>query len=173
MIIGPLDTSSLNWEKISLKRGDFLTRAGTVEQYMYFVENGAVRAFIIEEEEELTIRFGYKDSLMTSIDSYFSGQPTEIFIQAIRKADLFRVSKKEFEDFIDKDLTKLQLYRIMLQELIVSFLDRERDLLTKSPSERLKRILARSPQLFQEVPHKYIASYLRMSPETLSRLLKS
>ena len=41
------------------------------------------------------------------------------------------------------------------------------------PRQRLQRVLGRSPRLFQEVPHKYIASYLRMSPETLSRLLNS
>ncbi len=56
---------------------------------------------------------------------------------------------------------------------MASFYEREIDLLTQSPQERIERIRKRSPQVFQEIPHKYIASYLRMSPETLSRLLNS
>ena len=60
----------------------------------------------------------------------------------------------------------------MLGELIYQQMERERDILTSSPLERYKRVLSRSPQLFQEIPNKHIASYLRMTPETLSRLKK-
>ncbi len=52
-------------------------------------------------------------------------------------------------------------------------MEREQDLLINSPEERYRRVLKRSPQLFQEVPHKYIAAYLRMPPETLSRVKKA
>ena len=60
----------------------------------------------------------------------------------------------------------------MLENLVVQQIEREKDLLTQSPRERYERVLKRSPQLFQEVANKYIATYLRMSPETLSRLKK-
>jgi hypothetical protein len=56
---------------------------------------------------------------------------------------------------------------------VLQQMERERDILTSSPLERYKRVLERSPQLFQEIPNKYIASYLRMTPETLSRIKKS
>ncbi len=56
--------------------------------------------------------------------------------------------------------------------LTLQQLEREIDILTKSPKERYERVLRRSPQLFQEIPNKHIANYLRMSPETLSRLKK-
>ena len=52
-------------------------------------------------------------------------------------------------------------------------MERERDILTSSPLERYNRVLKRSPLLFQEIPNKYIADYLRMTPETLSRIKKS
>jgi hypothetical protein len=57
--------------------------------------------------------------------------------------------------------------------IIYDQFEREKDILTYSPLKRYQRVLKRSPQLFQEIPNKYIASYLRMSPETLSRLKKS
>ncbi|MCH5717306.1 cyclic nucleotide-binding domain-containing protein [Niabella hibiscisoli] len=60
----------------------------------------------------------------------------------------------------------------MLEGLVVQQIEREKDLLIQSPRERYERVLKRSPQLFQEVANKYIAAYLRMSAETLSRLKK-
>jgi CRP/FNR family transcriptional regulator, anaerobic regulatory protein len=61
----------------------------------------------------------------------------------------------------------------MLETLLTQQIEREVDLLTASPTERLSRVLKRSPNLFQEVPLKYIANYLRMTPETLSRIRNS
>jgi hypothetical protein len=57
--------------------------------------------------------------------------------------------------------------------MIIGQLEREVDLLTNDPAERYRRVLNRSPRLFQEVPAKYIANYLRMTPETMSRIKKT
>ena len=67
----------------------------------------------------------------------------------------------------------MKLWIAILENLVQQQMDREKDLLIDSPLERYNRVLKRSPKLFQEIPHKYIANYLRMSPETLSRLKKS
>ena len=61
----------------------------------------------------------------------------------------------------------------ILGVLLLDSMEREIDILTKSPQARYQRVLNRSPRLFQEIPNKYIASYLNMTPETLSRLKKS
>jgi hypothetical protein len=64
-------------------------------------------------------------------------------------------------------------WQSVLESLILQQMNREIDLLISSPKERFDRVLARSPRLFQEVASRYIANYLRMKPETLSRLKKS
>lgn len=168
-----INSDLIKWDRITLKRGDFLIQPGKIEKYIYVVKSGALRAFLIRDNEEFTIRFGYKESIITAIPSYFTQLPTELYIQAIRKSELLRCSKQQFDQFIKSSLTHLTTYQTILEELVASFYEREIDLLTKSPKERIDRLQARSPQVFQEIPHKYIASYLRMSPETLSRLLKS
>jgi CRP-like cAMP-binding protein len=168
-----LNVEELQWEPLLVERGKFLIREGEVERYIYFVEKGAVRAFLISEEEEFTIRFGYTGSFITSLPSYFDGSPSPLYIQVIRKAKLLRTTRNTFENYINQDMETMHLYQETLKGLISSFLAREVDLLTQSPTLRIQRLLSRSPQVFQEVPHKYIASYLRMSPETLSRLLNS
>ena len=65
------------------------------------------------------------------------------------------------------------IWKNILENLVCQLLEREIDILTTSPIERYRRVLKRSPTLFQEIPHKHIANYLRMSAETLSRLKKS
>ncbi len=94
-------------------------------------------------------------------------------MQAIKKTRLKIVSKKDFLAYINQDEAHLKIWNAILQDLIIQQIEREKDLLIQSPKERYERVLKRSPQLFQQLPHKYIANYLRMTPETLSRLKKS
>ncbi|WP_315971745.1 cyclic nucleotide-binding domain-containing protein [Flavobacterium columnare] len=68
------------------------------------------------------------------------------------------------------NIETLKVWNEVLEDLILQQLEREMDLLTVSAKERLERIQLRNPLVFQEIPHKLIANYLRMSPETLSRL---
>ncbi|ASS50874.1 MAG: Crp/Fnr family transcriptional regulator [Candidatus Fluviicola riflensis] len=157
---------------LTLPKNEFLVKEGVVDQQIYYIESGAVRVFLQTEFEELTIRFGYKDSFITSLSSFVNGTPSEFYIQAIRGTQLRAISKQQFQAAIDTDIRYLQLYNAILEGLVIQQLEREVDLLTASPTERLQRVLQRSPQLFQEIPSKYIASYLRMTPETLSRVRK-
>ncbi len=155
------------------ERNDFILQAGAVEHNFYWIESGAIRAFYLTELEEHTIRLGYKGSLITSLTSFLNGTPSEYYLQAIRKTHLRPIPKTTFQNFIQEKPVRLQQYNRLLETIVVQQLEREIDLLTYSPVERLQRVLTRSPHLFQEIPAKYIASYLRMSPETLSRIQKS
>jgi len=156
---------------IDLKRNDLLIREGQKENHLYYVKTGALRAFTQIEDEEFTIRLAYSDSIVASIPSFFTEEPSGLFIEAIRKSTVFQINKSEFEDYFAQDEMHLKQYNALLKDLVASFYEREIDLLTSSPAERIQRMLKRSPHVFQEIPHKYIASYLRMSPETLSRFI--
>lgn len=155
---------------INLKRNAFLITAGVIEQHLYLVQEGALRVFLQTELEEQTIRFGYQGSLINSLTSFLKATPSEFYIQAIRQSKVIAIPKSQFLNFVQSDIKNLQSYNAILENLITQQIEREVDILTYSPLERLKRVQARSPQLFQEIPSKYIAAYLRMSPETLSRI---
>lgn len=156
-----------------LSKGQFLIREGELEHNMYLVESGALRVFYLTEFEEMTVRFGYKGSIITSLSSFIKGTPSEFYIDAIRKTEVKVLSKPELTELINESAENLRQYTALLESLITQQIEREIDLLITSPTERLKRVLQRSPTLFQEIPLKYIASYLRMTPETLSRIRNS
>lgn len=161
---------TLGSQKMDLARHEYLLTPGVVENYIYFVEEGALRLFYMSEYEEHDIRFAYSGNLITSLSSFLTDNSSEYFIQAIRKSTIFRIPKKEFFEFVNSDIKWLKDYVGIMENVVLQQLEREIDILTESPQDRLKRVLHRSPKLFQEIPLKYIASYLRMTPETLSRL---
>jgi CRP-like cAMP-binding protein len=160
---------SLSDKKITLERNDYLSEKGAIDTNLYYVESGSLKAFVYDKEEQI-IRFGYTGNLITSIDSFLSGRPSEVFVQALKKTVLYVIPKNKVNRFI---LDNLPFWIKTLEELVLQQIEREVDILTSSPQKRYERVLRRSPQLFQEVPHKYIANYLRMSPETLSRMIKN
>lgn len=159
-------------QTIDLKRHEYLIKEGTIERHIYLVKEGALRVTFLTEHEEQTIRFGYQGSIINSLSSFFKSTPSEFYIQAIRQTKVVAIPKLSFDNFVNLSMDNLQIYTKILEDLVTQQIEREIDILTTSPLERLKRVEARSPQLFQEVPAKYIAAYLRMTAETLSRIRK-
>lgn len=157
----------------TFSKRDLLLREGEVEKHLYFIESGAVRLSLLTEYEDQSIRLGYPGSLITSLSSYLSGTPSEFSLEAIRKTTVRMIPKKVVEEIVYRDRENLIGYIGMLETVIVQQMDREVDLLTVSPVERVRRVTERSPQIFQHIPLKYIASCFRMTPETLSRIRNS
>jgi CRP-like cAMP-binding protein len=167
-------TESNVWsQELTIKRNEFLLQAGKVEKYLYFIEEGTLRVFTTREGEEQVIRFGYPGSIISGLDSFLSGRPSIFNLQAIKKCRLKAIHVQSFNDLINSTPENTKLYLVILKQFVLQQIEREEDLLTSSPEDRYQRVLKRSPRLFQEIPSKYIASYLRMTPETLSRLKKS
>lgn len=162
------------WDKaIELERNEYLKVKGSIDTNIYLVISGSLRIFVVDEYEEHTIRFGYKDNFIASLDSFLTEQPSDFYIQALKKTTVKAIHKKKYMAFIESSLENKKIWLAILENFVLQQMERERDILTSSPIERYNRVLKRSPQLFQEIPNKYIASYLRMTPETLSRIKKS
>lgn len=162
------------WEKeITISRGQYLTVKGNRENFLYLVVSGTLQVYIDDGVDQHIVRLAYAQDFVTALDSFLSGKPTGFYIEAIKTSTLKLISKKAILAFVHSSNEHLLGWNAILQEGLLQSLEREKDLLIASPQERYQRVLARSPRLFQEVPLKYIASYLRMSPETLSRIKKS
>ena len=157
-------------KRLDLKRGAYLVMEGQTDQNIYFVVEGAFCMTWSTAEEEHVIRLGYKGSMMAALASFMTGKPSVLSIKALRKSTVLKITKADFNIFLSKSEENMQLYVRLLEDSVTQQLEREMDILTESPTERYQRVLARSPHIFQEIPAKYIASYLRMTPETLSRI---
>jgi CRP-like cAMP-binding protein len=162
------------WSRpISLKRGEHLTRIGEVERYTYFIRKGALRAYIQEADFESTIRLGYTGNIMNALPSFLTQQPSHIAVEALKASVVIRAKHDKIRALIKSSPRFANVWLATLEKLFPEQLEREIDLLHTRPEDRYARVLKRSPELFQEIPARYIADYLRMTPETLSRLKKS
>lgn len=162
------------WSKtIDLKRNGYLCTPGDKDDNLYYIVSGSVKISIADGSEERIARFGYRGNFITALDSFITGDPTDFYIQALKKTELKVISKHNYFTLINSNSHLKDLWSTVQELLIMQQLEREKDILISSPIERYERVLKRSPRLFQEIPDRHIASYLRMAPETLSRLKKS
>ena len=154
---------------VSFKKDHILTREGCVENNLFFIEEGAVKIYYQSELNEHIIRLGYNGSIINSLTSFFNQEPSELVVETLRESKIKVLKRSEVMEVKNRSTG----YQKFLEKLLIQQLEREIDLLQDSPNKRLERVLKRSPQLFQYIPLRYIASYLRMTPETLSRIRKS
>ena len=158
-------------QPLRLRRGDFLVRPGQVEQRMCFVRHGLLRIYYpMLPGQETCVGFGYAGSLLVAFPSFVTGQPSEYAIQALRQSELLAISRVDFRAFVESSPAFARFWRSELEKTLVGRMEHEVDLLLPEPAQRLARLRQRSPHIFQLVPRKYLASYLRMTPETMSRL---
>jgi CRP-like cAMP-binding protein len=168
-----LDAFYRLWNKHKkVKRNELIVPRGTVEQYVYFVNDGSLRILYETENQEIVVGFGYTDTLITDIPSFLTGKPSDFYIQAIKETELTGISKEDLMKMVAESPEIAIFWNSMIQQGLLGQIEREIDLLTNSPEERYQRLLKRSPHIFQIIPSRHIASYLRMTPETLSRLKK-
>lgn len=158
---------------LKLKRNQYLKVEGSVDSNIYYVESGSLSVFLMDDSQPQIIRFGYAQDMIVAMDSFLGSGPSDYYIQALKKSVVKVIPKSSFVEFIAQSPAHTAFWIKLLEELVLQQLEREKDLLTSSPKERYLRVLRRSPKLFQEIPNRHIANYLRMSPETLSRLKKS
>lgn len=153
-----------------LNRHQFLARPGEIETDLFFVSGGTMRIYYPNETEEICVGFAYANTLICSYPSFISQKPSQYYIQALTKTRLVSVSRKDFYSLFEKFPTIERCWRLLEEQALLGKIEREVEMLTFTPEQRYGRLLERSPHIFQLIPRKYIASYLRMSPETLSRL---
>lgn len=160
-------------EELSVPRSHQLIAPGEVERYVYFIVSGGFRIFFENGGEEYITRLAYGGEIIAALDSFISKNPTEYYIETLRSSVFKRARIEDYVEMMESNSELFEYHSYSWQQLVYQQMQREMDLLIPSPQERYERVLKRSPKLFQEVPLKYIASYMRMTPETLSRIMNS
>jgi CRP-like cAMP-binding protein len=154
-------------------KGDFVLREGEVCTNIYWVAKGLVRQYYYKNGKELTEYMATENTIFMSIESLFKEQPSRQQIQALEPTVLFALPKPALEREAVRNVNIQMLYRKILEEsLIISQVHADM-LRFESAQERYAKLVKQSPQLILRAPLVYIASYLQMTPETLSRVRNS
>lgn len=151
-------------------KGEMILKEGEICKNIYYIERGLVRQFYFKNNKELTEHLGVDHTIFMCIESLFKEEPTHLQVQAIEPTLVFALPKAKLEEVALHNVNIQILYRKILEEsLIISQI--HADLLRfESAQNRYKRLCKMSPQVVLRAPLVYIASYLQMTPETLSRV---
>ena len=155
------------------QKGEIILHEGEVCESIYWVAKGLVRQFYYKNGKELTEYMATEDNIVMSIESLFTDKPSTQQMVALEPTILFALPKRELEHAAVRNVNIQMLYRKILEEsLIISQVHADM-LRFESAQERYSKLVKRSPQLVLRAPLVYIASYLQMTPETLSRVRTS
>lgn len=158
------------WRERVFGRGAMITSVGQVEDWFSIVGSGVQRMFIPTDGEDVCIGFSYGHSWSGVFDSYVTRTPSRFALQAVTDSMLLSIHHDDLEALYAKVPPLERSGRLILEQLVVGRATREIELLTLDAEQRYRALLERSPHLLQLVTQKDIASYLRMTPETFSRL---
>lgn len=156
--------------RTELKKNTLFRQKGEVQDQMCFIYKGMVRQFYFKNNKDLTEHFAYENSFFFCIESFLRKVPSEILVEAIEPTILYGLPHDRFIELADQSLEIGRFYRFQLeQSLILS--QRKMDMVRfETANERYARLLKEQPEIIKRAPLAYIASYLLMTPETLSRV---
>lgn len=155
---------------VQLSKGDFLLTEGKICNHLYFVEKGLIRGYYNLDGKEITHWFGFENDFVTSFHSFITQKPSVENLQALEPCTLWAISHKSLFKLYDEYPDIERLGRITYEKYYIRLEERYVNSQFKTASERYDNLVETNPQLLQRVSLGYIASYLGISQETLSRI---
>jgi CRP-like cAMP-binding protein len=160
----------LNFKRITIKRNDFLLKEGKVCDFIAFVNSGVIRHYHLKDGKEITCDITLKNSFITDFKSFTQSTPSNYNFQILKNVELFVIKKKELSELYNNNKNIESLGRIMAEQVALRTIDIAMSLSSDKPKERVEKLIIQRPDLFQEVPQRYLANLLGISPESLSRI---
>ncbi len=156
--------------KIVLCKNDFLINEGQVCKHLYFLEKGCVRGFYNVDGKDITQWFGFENDFVTSFRSFITQTPSAEYIHVVEDAVLWALDKEQLNNLL-KNFTEIEkLVRIIYEQYYIRLEERYANAHFKTATELYENLLQNEPHILQRMPLGYIASYLGISQETLSRI---
>lgn len=158
------------WKPVSVPKGHFLVPEGRVCHHIYFLNKGAVRIFYHKDLREVTEWLALDHSFFFSIRSFFEQTPTHLIIQTLEPSDLMAISHNDIMRLCDEFHAAEKLFRRMVTTSLLMSQARMESIQFETAQQRYARLMQERPDMVQRVPLAYIASFLGITQETLSRI---
>ena len=160
------------------KRGfakkSLLLDIGIIENHISFIETGIVRFLIPKEiiEKEITFGFCFTNEFVSAYDSFLTRLPSTYQIEALTDTIIWSISYPDLQEVYKKTRIGNIIGRLSTERLFLIKSKREQSLLNESADQRYLNLFTERPNLIQKIPLKYIASYIGVTPQALSRIRK-
>ena len=156
----------------SIRKGEYLLRAGQPNNHVAFVNQGCFRSYSIVRDQEITNFFIFEGEYAADYDNFLLRKPAAENLQALEDAEVILLHYDDMQTLYEKIPAWQKFGRLMAEYLFIHISQRARDLQYHSPEDLYLRMIKNSPHVLERVPQQYIASYLGIQPESLSRIRK-
>jgi len=147
-----------------------LVDIGEVATNVYFVLKGISRRYFYKGKQEMITHLVKEGSLMGSVISFLTGEPSKYFLETIEPVTAYSLSKKDLEELFAANKKWEKFGRKIITAFFLQTEYHNIDMIRYTTRERFVNFMKQNPDLVLRVPQKYLASYLEIQPETFSRL---
>ena len=158
------------WKPIEVEQNEILLQVGNVAQGLYFVERGCLRCFCFHEDKDVSVQFYTEGEKVTSLNSFHHKTPSAYGLEAVESSQLWKVGKKEFDQLLKAKPQMGFILEAFISDRCELNGRRVMTLISESPERRYLRLERERPDLLERVKQSLIASYLGITPVSLSRL---
>jgi CRP-like cAMP-binding protein len=173
-----VDLSELELEDVTskfksklVKKNNYLLREGDTCKDLVFVQKGCLRLYYVKDDIEVSVWFAFQQSSAIEIYSFISENPSNYFIQAIEDSEVLCLSKTELNKLYQYQPKMQEMMRNFWEDVILNLISRFTALQTDSAEKRYLDLLSK-PGYLNSIPQKYLASFIGITPTSLSRIRK-
>lgn len=156
----------------TLKKKEFLLQNENICDFVAFVNSGSIRHFHIKNGDEKTCDISFENNWVTDFQSFIYETPAIMNLQAMEETTVYFIKKQNLYDLYKQYPNYESFGRLMAENVAQRATEIAMSLSSEKPEERFQNLLIKQPDLFQRIPQKYIANFLGISPESISRIQK-
>lgn len=155
---------------IKMAKGELIFPEGQVCNAMYYVDRGMVRQFYYKNGKDVTEHFSYEGRIVFCIESFLKQEPSRLFVETLENSLLYAIPYEDLHVLMLQNAEIQKLYQKILEHALISSQEHADSQRFENAAERYERLLRNKPEIILRAPMLHIASFLQMTPETLSRV---
>jgi CRP-like cAMP-binding protein len=167
----------IDWEKyqhlfreIAVPARTVLLQEGQTARQAYFIRKGCIRMWFNNHGKDVSFQFFFEGEGVSSVESFRSDQPSRFSIETLEPCTLLVLSKKNFQRLMEELPGQKDMLIEILHQRVAHYMDLFLSRIKDSPEKRYADLLQKSPHIIQRIPQHHIASYLGITPVSLSRI---
>lgn len=161
-----------NAESLSIPSKTILLPEGQTADTLYWIEKGCLRLFFDQEGKDVTFQFFFEGDFVASFDSLHKRQPSLFSLESIEPAQVTAIGREDFYALVERIPSLRKAYEEKLIDRFRAYQQLFLSRIKNTPQQRYEELLKEYPRIIQRVPQHYIASYLGITPVSLSRIRK-
>ncbi|MCF6360550.1 MAG: Crp/Fnr family transcriptional regulator [Cyclobacteriaceae bacterium] len=159
---------------ISLKKGEFFLRASKIARYQVFLLSGVMATYTVDKKgEKHVLQIAIEGHWTSDLFSFLAVEPSLFYVEAMEDTELLAISKENFELVCDEIPVFERFFRLLIQNGFIYLQRRILNMYSESAEDRYLKLIREKPEIAQSVPQHYLASFLGIKPQSLSRIRKS